>query len=375
MKIGILTLPLHTNYGGILQAYALQTVLGRMGHDIRVIQRPYRKRIVWWKYPLQIIKRCISHFILRHDNSIFVEMRWNKNQVIIERNVQQFIDKHIRTCQIHKISNIREKDFDAIVVGSDQIWRPKYYRLHFKHIEDAYLSFAKRWPIKRVVYAASFGTEEWEYTEKETKKCQKLLLKFDAVSVREQSGVKLCEKFLGRNDVKWVLDPTLLLSKEDYEHLIPHNMTVSGDLMCYVLDESNEINKLITRIANENNLSVFRANSSINDKLLSAEERIQPPVEQWLVGFRDTKFVITDSFHACVFSILFQKPFVVIGNKKRGYSRFESLLRLFGLESRLIEKASQFDESFLNPISEEVYKKLEEFRQVSISFLSKALSN
>ena len=374
MKIGILTLPLHTNYGGILQAYALQTVLERMGHEACVIQRPWRLQIVWWKYPLQIIKRCINRFILGYNNSIFGELKWNKNQTVIERNTKNFIDKYINTHQIKQISDVKETDFDAIVVGSDQIWRPKYYRLHYKYIEDAFLSFTKKWNLKRIAYAPSFGTDEWEYNQVETQKCSNLLQIFDAVSVREQSGIELCEKYLGHKDVQWVLDPTMLLNKEDYERLIPKDTIAPGDLLCYVLDANDEINNLITRIASENDMKVFQAASDVDNVLLPIEKRIQPPVESWLSGFRDAKLVITDSFHACVFSILFRKPFVVIGNKNRGYSRFESLLKRFGLENRLIENASQFKDSMLNPLSEEVYKKLDDFRSNSTNFIAKALN-
>ena len=375
MKIGILTLPLHTNYGGILQAYALQTVLERMGYVACVIQRPWRKQIVWWKYPLQILNRCISRYILGRNSSIFSERIWNRNQAVIERNTQIFITNHIHTHQIRQISDIKEKDFDAIVVGSDQIWRPKYYRLHYKYIEDAFLSFTKKWSLKRIAYAPSFGTDEWEYNEAETRKCGNLLQEFDAVSVREQSGVELCEKYLGRKDVQWVLDPTMLLNKEDYERLIPKDTKAPGDLMCYVLDANDEINNLIAKIANENDLKVFQAASDVDNVSLPIERRIQPPVESWLADFRDAKLVITDSFHACVFSILFHKPFVVLGNKNRGYSRFESLLKRFGLENRLIENASQFKQSMLNPISEEVYKNLDAYKSISMDFLTNAFNS
>lgn len=373
MKIGILTLPLHTNYGGILQAYALQTVLERMGHEICVIQRPYRRSIIWWKYPLQLTKRFIYRFIIRKEIELFFEFKWNKNQQIIEAHTHSFIEKHIHTYLINKISDIKEKDFDVIVVGSDQIWRPKYYRLHYDQIEDAFLSFAKKWRIKRIAYAPSFGTDGWEYDAKETQKCTKLIQEFDFVSVREQSGVELCTKYLGREDVECVIDPTMLLGKEDYESLIPISVTAPGDLMSYVLDANTEINELVKKIAHENNLKVFNAASDVDNSSLSAENRIQPPVESWLAGFREAKVVITDSFHACVFSILFHKPFVVIGNRERGYSRFESLLTRFGLENRLIENAEQFNESMLTPPSEDVYKKLKDYKEQSMDFLIKSL--
>ena len=374
MRIGILTLPLHTNYGGILQAYALQTVLESMGHEVFVIHRPWRKKIVLWKLPLQIVKRSISRFILRHNVPIFAEKEWNSNQPIIEINTKKFIDQYINAYYIEKISDIKEGNFDTIVVGSDQIWRPKYYRLHYKYIEDAFLSFAAKWNVKRIAYAPSFGTDKWEYNNVETQKCYKLLHKFDAVSVREQSGIRLCEQYLGRSDVKLVLDPTMLLNKENYERLIPQNIKTPGDLMCYVLDANDEINALISKIADDNNLRVFNASSDVDNVSLPIEKRIQLPVENWLASFRDAKLVITDSFHACVFSILFHKPFIVIGNNNRGYSRFVSLLSLFGLENRLIGNASQFNKSMLLPLSEEVYKKFENYRNDSMLFLHKALN-
>lgn len=374
MKIGIITLPLHTNYGGILQAYALQSILQRMGYDSYVIQRPWRKKNVWWKFPFHLVKSFICLFVFGKEITLFPEAEWNKNQTILERNTQLFINRHIHTYQIEKMSDIKGSDFDTIVVGSDQIWRPKYYRLHYKHIEDAFLSFAENWNIKRVAYAPSFGTDKWEYNVRETQKCRDLLLRFDAVSVREKSGVELCEKYLHRKDVNWVLDPTMLLAKEDYELIIPNDIIVSGDLMCYFLDEWEELDKLISIISSENNYSVFRANSNVDDISIPAEDRIQPPVEFWLASLRDAKFVLTDSYHACVFCILFHKPFVVIGNRNRGYSRFEFLLSLFGLENRLIENASQFSQSLLNPLADEVYRRLDEYKKHSMGFIATAFS-
>lgn len=375
MKIGILTLPLHTNYGGILQAYALQTVLERMGYEACVIQRPWRKQIVWWKYPLQIVKRCINRFILGYDNSIFGELRWNKNQAIIERNTQKFINNHIHAHQIRQISDIKEKDFGAIVVGSDQIWRPKYFRLHYKYIEDAFLSFTAKWNVKRIAYAASFGTDKWEYNEEESKECSRLLTLFDAVSVREKNAIGLCQKYLGRRDVQHVLDPTLLLKKEDYMSLVSQAKTECspGNLMCYILDLTDDKKSLVDKIANERGLNAFYTNSKVEDDNALQNERIQPPVEQWLRGFMDAKFVVTDSFHACVFSIIFGKPFVVIGNKERGMARFMSLLEMFSLHNNLICDINDYNPAYSYGINTSVDEMLDNNRQLSIQFLKNAL--
>ena len=378
MKIGILTLPLHTNYVGILQAYALQTVLERMGHEVIVLNRdrsiysPKRKQIL--SYIVCLIKKyCLGRKVSPFKSA----KRKNIEREEREQYTSVFIKKNIHTCEVKKLDRDAPHNVDAFVVGSDQVWRHKYFTRLFKsRIENAYLKFCESENVKRIAYAASFGTEEWEYTEAETKECARLLALFDAVSVREESGVVLCAEQLARNDAKHVLDPTMLLSKDDYIKIVENTETPksSGNLMCYVLDDNAKIQTLISKIAHEKNLKPFIANSKVSDKKLPNKERIQPPVEQWLRGFMDAEFVVTDSFHACVFSILFHKPFVVIGNRKRGYSRFESLLKLFGLENRLIEDASQFDISMLNPISDDAYRKLDEYRNNSMEFLNKALT-
>lgn len=95
---------------------------------------------------------------------------------------------------------------------------------------------------------------------------------------------------------------------------------------------------------------------------------IQPSVEKWLRAFMDARFVITDSFHACVFSILFHKPFIVMGNEYRGNTRFDSLLNMFGLTDRLVTDGQVRPEHF-EPLPASVYHKLDEWRQSSLAFL------
>ena len=333
MRIGILTLPLHTNYGGILQAYALQTVLERMGHEVCLIEK--KREVIpfsLWKAPLVYGKRILMN-AFGHPVPIFYEQKAN----IIKKNTERFIDKYIKRRIVGAFSEIREKDFDAIVVGSDQIWRPKY----FKDIEHAYLDFTKDWNIKRIAYAVSFGTDEWEYTPEQSERCGKMSNHFNAVSVREDSGMNLCHTHFGIK-AQHVLDPTMLLNKEDYIRLFENANTpkCEGTLLNYILDETPEKLALIEKIAKEKNLVSFRVNSKVESREIPLQERIQPPVEQWLRGFYDAEFVVTDSFHACVFSILFNKPFIAIGNVRRGMSRFKSLLSMFGLEKRLITSSS-----------------------------------
>ena len=264
--------------------------------------------------------------------------------------------------------------FQAFVVGSDQVWRPIYFDRH--HIEQAYLSFTKGLSVKRLSYAASFGTDDWEYTPRQTEQCKALLLQFDGVSVRERGAVALCREHFGREALH-VLDPTMLLTAADYRQLIaqsPEQLQPIEGLMTYILDSDFEKEAVAQRIAEHNGWSIFRGNSRCEDLTAPLTERIQPPVEQWLQGFSQAQMILTDSFHACVFSILFHKPFVVIGNAARGLSRFHSLLSLFGLESRLVTSAAEAERVAAQPICwETVDSRLEEERIKSMAFLKQHL--
>lgn len=378
MKIAILTLPLHTNYGGILQCYALQTVLERMGYEVSVIEKKTKPV----RLPLRLMPFCYGKRILRnligHKCPVFYEQRYNRIQHVIRQNTDVFIDQYIHLKRYQSFSNINEEEYDAIVVGSDQIWRPKYFDVD--KIENAYLKFAEKWNIKRVSYAASFGTDEWEYTAEQTSECGRLLKMFDAVSVRENSAIFSCKQYFDI-EVQQTLDPTLLLEKEDYIKLFETRNTPKskGNLLCYILDESDEKKEIIQRIANEKGLNPFNVTAKIYDETVSLNERIQPPLEQWLRGFYDADFVVTDSFHACVFSIIFQKQFIVLGNKCRGLDRFNSWLTFLSLKERLINSLYDYDAhiSILNENIDyiSIKQKLDMERSRSLLFLMENLEN
>lgn len=378
MRIGILTLPLHTNYGGILQAYALQTVLERMGHEVVVFDTPNKAFLPpLWKLPLSFSKRIVLKF-LGKTNRVFIERYNNKVRSVITQHIQPFVDTYLHRKVIRSFKDLKQEDYDAIIVGSDQVWRIIYFpRLWLgQQIENAYLDFAKNWNVKRIAYAASFGTENWEYDEEQTKECKNLLHKFDAVSTREVDGVKLCKaKF--EVDAHHVLDPTMLLSMDDYMALFQKANTPKseGTLLNYVLDETEEIDCLINKVAADKHLVPFAVNNPFEyDDSKPLQQRIKPSVETWLRGFYDADFVITDSFHACVFSIIFKKQFVVVGNKERGMSRFESLLKSFGLEDRLVD--AHCDVSTLQQIDyDNVYNIYDKLKKSSMKYLSGSLNS
>lgn len=374
MRIGILTLPLHTNYGGILQAYALQTVLERMGHEAVVFDCPLRKfKLPIWKKPLCYSKRIIKRYILQDKGTLI-----NKEKIDFEKeryfrkNTQHFINAHIHRYVVSKLEDIKKDDIDAIVVGSDQIWRMLYFKSMWftKRAANAFLAFTVGWNIKRIAYAASFGNNKPEIPEGEIDDCRKAISLFNAVSVREESGVKICKDLFGI-DAQWVLDPTMLLSSDDYIKLIGGNMGQSrttGTLMSYVLDENSDVSDLRATIAKEKNLRINITNIAVN-RIGQNDLIAQPPVENWLQSFLDADFVINDSFHACVFSILFHKQFIVYGNKDRGMERFTSLLGMFGLQDRLVTSSSEY-KSLPDIDYTKVDRILNGKRQEAMTFLS-----
>lgn len=377
MKIGILSLVLHTNYGGILQSYALKTVLERMGYEVVVFTKDrdiHRSIPRQW---LSFMAYCVRKFLLRRNVKYKGIHAVNRERRIREQHILSFITKYIAPRVVEKLDAEAFGDVEAVVVGSDQVWRKRYFEKQWNtRIPDAYLGFLEQTNLKKISFAASFGTDEWEYTEEDTKECARLLKKFDAVSVRETSGIRLCKERLGRGDAQHLLDPTFLLNKSDYIKLVQEAGTPksSGNLLCYVLDMDGDKKELINRIAKGKNYVPFSVNSQVTTPTAPLEECILPSLEQWLRGFMDAEFVVTDSFHACVFSIIFGKPFVVVGNKERGMTRFSSLLSTFGLEQNLVCSSEEYDAQNSYSVSDCVYNLLEEKREMSFSYLKNNLS-
>lgn len=374
MKIGILTLPLHNNYGGILQAYALQETLKSMGHRPILIDNSGTIKLpILTKYYRYAV-RTAKNILLNSNLTIRYDKEHNYPIKVMRQHTYRFLKKYISRIDLQGSYTLLKKSrFDAIVVGSDQVWRPRYF--WHAPLSDAFLAFAKDWDIKRISYAASFGSEEWEYTPEQTTECGDLLRRFDAVSVRESSAVSLCKEYFNV-DAQHVLDPTMLLDASHYITLFQQEATPKseGDLMCYILDSSEEKEALVQSVASTYSLTPFSVNSKYEVPDAPLEEKIQPPVEKWLRGFYDAKYVITDSFHACVFSILFKKPFIVYGNKHRGMARFQSLLAMFGLEDRLVTTPEEASSVICRPIHwDTVYTRLDEWRQKSRDFLTAAL--
>ncbi len=375
MKIGILTQPLHSNYGGLLQAWALQKTLVDMGHEAIIINRvPHLNASPLWR-------RCLS----RIKNELYIAIGKRKRYLRITKELKDYSEQYILKFRQNRykgispdlhtneelIEYVNNQNFEAYIVGSDQVWRP----LYSPNLMTYFLDFAKdNKSVKKIAYAASFGVDNWEFSKKETSEALKLAPLFDLITVRESSGVNLVEKYL-KCRATHVLDPTMLLNKEDYLKLID-NPTCKlkeskGEIFCYVLDKSNILTDLINSCASSTGLKPYYCKCLTPMLLLEClnqkDECIIPSVEQWIKSFADAKMVITDSFHGVVFSIIFNKPFWVVSNVGRGSARFTSLLKQFNLENRIVSNPSIID--MLAPID---WQSVNELRS-SLAVISKSI--
>lgn len=371
MKIAIVTLPLYINYGGILQCYALQTVLERMRHDVVVLEKPKYGRSYPFIKALAICKRLFKRYVLGKKVNILLAPH-----EIVNLHIKQFIHRYIHHNYKRVWSPKTIRGVKAFVVGSDQIWRSEYSH----PIENAFLGFTKGMNVKRIAYAASFGVEQCTFSEEQLHHCSTLLKQFDAISVREDSGVRICKESFGVEAVQ-MLDPTLLLDADDYRKLIYAGKTIpsKGNMLVYILDITEEKKRLVEQIAEERGLTPYWLDNDTNSESVNWDGNIKMHVEQWLRAFDEASFVFTDSFHGCAFSILFRKSFIAFGNKDRGLTRFTSLLSLFSLNERLIFTQAEYEKR-KGSLQKEidyvpVYKELNKQRSKAFNFLRVSINN
>lgn len=350
--------------------FALQNVLVTMGHDVCVVRckELYEEPSVV-TYCFRIIKKILLRPFGMHVD-VFKEKRYNRNFPIYTQNIKCFIEKFIHSFFVREKFIVPENEFDAIVVGSDQVWRPVYFKKCYgTPISRMFLDYTKSWKIRRIAYAASFGVDFWEYNKKETKSCSRAARLFHAISVREASGVSLCKKNLNV-DAELVLDPTLLLQAYDYERILKLKLVQNIYVTSYILDDSAEKEYLINVMKDRFQDLTYKRME------IQKSKEIKPliSVEDWIQTIANSKFVFTDSFHGCVFCIVFNVEFAVYANAERGNARFTSLLKMFGLEKRLISNDKELTKVLAAPIEwDNVNQIRNQWAKNSLAFLRNSL--
>lgn len=374
LKIGILTLPITDNYGGILQAVALYRTLHNQGHDVVLVYKKFYHKEVLWK---NIIKNILIKMPFHDFKKIKTNYKLNKKKLDMKFFHRPFIEKEIFNiskdlCSKQNLENfVKKENFDAVIVGSDQVWRKQYINDIF--YKSYFLDFVNGSKTKKIAYAASFGKDHWE-GENDSDDISKLLKDFTAISTREKSGVDICKNTFAFSDATHVLDPTILMNKEFYIKEIILKYDVSkiqkNGLVTYVLDEEDEKKEIINFVKEKlevNNIHHLKGFDS---------SKITYSVPEWLASFANADFVVTDSFHGMVFSIIFEKEFVVIGNHSRGLDRFISLLSLLGLKNRLVFDIKDLEGKELESIDYgKVRLILEDEKKKSLEFLMRALDD
>ena len=362
MKIGILTVPFNNNYGGFLQAYALKRVLVDMGHEVIFINRR-RDRVLTLKDKIKAILSAL-HLYKNKEKSISIYTDKFKKDYLHPFTKAYYTSQELMKCLSYK--------FDCVIVGSDQVWRYYYFK---DCIDDFFCNFLEGTKIHHFSYAASMGTDVLEFPKYKIEQCSNLLKCFKAISVREESAVKLLKEDFGINDVQVVCDPTFLLHKQIYVDLFreKYGKPQMEYIFTYILDDNEEVQQAIREFSHKKNLQVLNIKAQTGN--ISEIDMIEP-VEKWLSAIYYADYIITDSFHGTVFSLIFNKQFVVYGNIERGLSRMQDLLNRVGLNDRLVTTGDFIVEKLTkeinwNPVNERINANVES----SMNYLRNALES
>lgn len=341
MKIGILTFWWSAdNYGQLLQAYALQAYLRAQGHAAYLIRYKWEKDFTPSPLALRLLKACNPVLLFRFF-SVRCRIRAAKQeQAAFDRGFDAFRDRYI--AQSPRIYNSwmelckEPPQADCYIVGSDQVWN--FGAIPLARCRSAvhayFLDFGKP-ETARLSYAASWGrvTLPDEYA----REIAPLLSRFRYVSVREESGVSLCAQ-CGYSGARWVRDPTLLLDAEAWRALYKENelrKPAGNYLFLYMLGNECEFDiETVYHFARERNLQVvYVTGNSVVDR----REKWFATIPEWLFLVDHADYVVTNSFHCCVFSILFGKRFGAVpltGNAAGMNARMDSLFELFRMKPR-----------------------------------------
>lgn len=374
-NIGLMTLESHMyNYGGILQEYALLEVLEKLGLSAEIIDFDMRSSVNTFSY-----KRSLRNLTVQKIRAKLKEKMANQRNAIAKSFISKrheafdlFRNKFMKLSKPYTPVTLiqTQVEYECLVCGSDQIWNPSM------NIPEFFLDFGTQ-RQRKVIYAASVGREN--LTKRELKIYQQLMRHPDHISVREISAKVLLQPYTEKN-ISIVLDPTLLLDSKTWKEVMAEQRAVSEKyVFCYYLGETQEKRAAATRFAKRLGLKIvtipYLLERVSKDDSVWGDfplEGVGP--EHFLRLIHDAEFVLTDSFHASVFSIIFRKDFWVFSRECGHYNmntRLDTLLTYFDLSDRMMP-VPDFLEN--RPCSyKEKYEIFEKAKEESLSFLKNAL--
>lgn len=308
VRVGILTFHWATNYGAVLQAYALQLVLRRAGFEAEIIDFvPYRVYLA----------QAAGRLRARQYREFLKEYRIRR---FLVKNAALSSHRYLTSRSLARLNSV----YDAMIVGSDQIWNESMTLTGEKGPLLAYFLSSVRGRVKRIAYAASFGAES--VSERYSEMVGPCVRGFDVVGVREESGKRIVEAFGVGCTV--VVDPTLLLEREDYSRFRGHSSSL-GKVVTFILHQQDDE---LLRSAEDAAASVY-GSDIIRLGVASLA------VEDWMSSLRSASFVVTNSYHAVIFCIQFNVPFIVVpasGGLSGMNDRMDTLLSTLGLAERIL---------------------------------------
>ncbi|MCC8088717.1 MAG: polysaccharide pyruvyl transferase family protein [Rikenellaceae bacterium] len=320
------------NYGQILQLFALQKSLSKLGHNVYLIRYDmYRPYLTVGRKLKRYLKIFNLSKLFSYSKKLINNRFLKTPPEFHSRNFDTFFNDHIKyTEKIYSGKELKADPpyADIYITGSDQVWYS---------VDDIFFLNFGTAAAKRMSYAASFGPSDFQGVN--LRLVRDYLGKIDYVTVREKKGLDICKR-AGRTDALCVPDPTLLLPREEYDKLFVNDDksdTTNKYILIYLLGNQCKLDlNQVYEFARENKLQVkYVASQGWVDEY----EKIYPTIGEWLRDISNAEYIITNSFHGCVFSILYNKLFKVAllsGRHSGMNTRIETLLGEFKLEDRIL---------------------------------------
>lgn len=352
------------NHGASLQAYALQTYLSGLGHEVKIID--YKPDYLSGHYKLWTVSNPVFDKPIVKQAYLLAKLPGRLIALRRKRKFDEFTRDylHLTSHRYHSNEELKANppQADVYIAGSDQIWNTL-----FQNGRDAafYLDFAQK-TSKRIAYAASFATKD--VVEEYRPFVRQMLHNFDAVSIRENISLPLLAS-LGRNDGVSVCDPVFLLSRDQWNALLPQENMCERYLLVYDCEKKSPLRSIVQRISREKGLKIYNVSNftfSYADKNCSSASPLD-----FVRLIRDAEFVISNSFHATAFSIIFEKDFYVVNRSEGINERMKSILDELGLSDRLISADSEM--LFSNVDYQKALPLLDEIVHSSKDFLNQSL--
>lgn len=332
-KIGILTYHFSENYGALFQAYALRCWFIKNGYEVSFInyQPEYLEGggTLDWTRPVSI--KNLKIIFLKY-SKLKRKCLGNK---ILEDGFQYFMKEELGVTGVKylKPTDFPELNFDGLVCGSDQIWNPSsQYGLDPVY----FLSFNQKSNPLKIAYAPSFGKDDFDMAY--SSEIISYLKGLDFISVREPSGAEIVNRLI-ENKPDVVPDPTVLINQCDYEEIMSDYAIDNNDyVFSYCLRSNNGLSEAASYIKNKEGWGVYSP-YNLHRRWPEIGETVFPSPRQWLWLLYNSKFVLTNSFHGVMLSILLNKPFVACGlpgSKQSLNTRVLELLKNYGLEDRFL---------------------------------------